>query len=311
MERFANNASATLNEDIDNLVTSFDVDYGSILTWPTVPQFRIRIDDEIMTVTGITPVSGTIYTWDVSRPTDNSVVASHTNGATINCILTRESLESLRQMWGNTLVDADFDDTGIGTMERDYLSYGSKFILWPAATADPFALCYSIVDVAGKTGIAAGLSVFAVGESTRKIAFGVGLRESATGKIMMIHYVWDGTDFRIKVSKYTDETDSSPTHVAEVGHVYVNPGNLYLQAIYVGGVVYFDLIPGGFDGQGSGAEAQGSGDCALWSEAVTAFFTTSPDQVIIGGYNHDDFADASEYHYAVMLLERAYMLTAR
>lgn len=83
-ERFANEPATTLVGTINGSVTSLVV--ASSSGFPAA-NFRIRIDDEIMLVTG---VAGT--TWTVTRAQESTTGASHTNGAAIQHILTAGGL---------------------------------------------------------------------------------------------------------------------------------------------------------------------------------------------------------------------------
>ena len=85
-ERFANKAITTLNGGINGVVTSLVVADPS--KFPTSPQFRILIDDELLLVTG---VSGSTFT--VQRGTEGTLNVSHANGAAITQILTAGALD--------------------------------------------------------------------------------------------------------------------------------------------------------------------------------------------------------------------------
>lgn len=87
-EKVSNIAQSTLNGAINNSVTSLVV--ASASTFPTSPQFRIKIDDEIILVTG---VSGTTFT--VTRGAESTTAASHSNGATVTGVLTAGGLNQL------------------------------------------------------------------------------------------------------------------------------------------------------------------------------------------------------------------------
>lgn len=88
LEQFANNASSTLNGAINNVVTTLVVQSATL--FPTQGQFRILIDSEIMLVTG---VSGTTYT--VTRGTEGTTAASHSNGVPVTHILTAAALNQI------------------------------------------------------------------------------------------------------------------------------------------------------------------------------------------------------------------------
>jgi lysophospholipase L1-like esterase len=87
-EKFSNNPVTTLNGSIDGVVTSLVV--TSAVLFPTLPQFRIRIEDEILLVTG---VSGTTFT--VVRGSEGSSNVPHSNGVEVVHILTAGSISQL------------------------------------------------------------------------------------------------------------------------------------------------------------------------------------------------------------------------
>lgn len=90
-EQFSNNATTTINQ-IGGIGTSdTTVTVTSASLFPASPQFRIIIDSEIMLVT---TVVGTLFT--ISRGVENTVVASHTNGATVAQILTAGAVQQLK-----------------------------------------------------------------------------------------------------------------------------------------------------------------------------------------------------------------------
>ena len=80
-EQFANLAQTSLDGAIGAGDLTLVVTSASL--FPASPQFRIRIDDELMIVTG---VSGTTFT--VTRAAESTSAASHANGALTTCVLT-------------------------------------------------------------------------------------------------------------------------------------------------------------------------------------------------------------------------------
>jgi hypothetical protein len=81
-EQFANNASTTLNGSITNVATTITVRGYS--TFPSTPNFRIKIDTEIMLVTA----GAGSTTWTVTRAQENTDIASHSAGDKITHVLT-------------------------------------------------------------------------------------------------------------------------------------------------------------------------------------------------------------------------------
>jgi hypothetical protein len=88
VEQFVNNAQTTLNGAINNSVTSLVV--TSATGFPTVGNFRLLIDSEIMLVTA---VSGTTFT--ITRGIEGTTAASHSSGAPVTHILTADALKNI------------------------------------------------------------------------------------------------------------------------------------------------------------------------------------------------------------------------
>ena len=84
-ERFANNASTTLNGTINNSTTTVVV--TSAVGFPTSGNFRILVDSELMIVTG---VSGNTFT--VTRSAEGTGAAGHTSGVNVTHIITAGGL---------------------------------------------------------------------------------------------------------------------------------------------------------------------------------------------------------------------------
>jgi len=99
VERFTNNGESTLGSGIDNAVTSLTV--ASASSFPTAGNFRIRIDDEIMLVTG---VSGTTFT--VTRASEGTAAASHSSGATVRHVLTAGAIAAALE-WATVTKGSD------------------------------------------------------------------------------------------------------------------------------------------------------------------------------------------------------------
>jgi len=82
LELFVNDPGTTLAAAISSTgATTLQVSSGT--GYPASGNFRIRIDSEIMIVTG---VSGT--TWTVTRGAESTAAAVHSNGAIVNHVLT-------------------------------------------------------------------------------------------------------------------------------------------------------------------------------------------------------------------------------
>ncbi|MBX9788582.1 MAG: hypothetical protein K2Y37_06675 [Pirellulales bacterium] len=106
MERFSNDAATVIDQvgGIDDDDTTVDV--ASATGFPTLAQYRIRIDDEIILVTS---GAGTT-TWTISRGEEGTVAASHSDGAAITHVLTAGALRQFKTDLGFGFVEPDVGD---------------------------------------------------------------------------------------------------------------------------------------------------------------------------------------------------------
>jgi hypothetical protein len=87
-ERFPNDAITTLSGNITDVAASLVVD--SATRFPVSPQFRIRLDSELMLVTG---VAGTTFT--VTRGVEGTTAAAHLDGTVVEGVLTSGGLQGV------------------------------------------------------------------------------------------------------------------------------------------------------------------------------------------------------------------------
>ena len=100
-EQFRNLATTTLSGSITNSQTTLVV--ASAVGFPTVPQFRINIENELMLVTG---VSGTTFT--VTREIEGTSRVAHDTGVPVSHVVTVTSLElAIIQQPNNYLIVSD------------------------------------------------------------------------------------------------------------------------------------------------------------------------------------------------------------
>jgi hypothetical protein len=122
-ERLANDAQSTLNGAITDVATTLTV--TSATGFSTDGDFRVRVNDEIMLVTG---VSGSVFT--IERGAESTTNVAHGNGDAICQILTKGGLENwvkenadpyaltvrppyrIADVNGDLLVDTDFTTFG-------------------------------------------------------------------------------------------------------------------------------------------------------------------------------------------------------
>lgn len=90
IETFANNARSQLNGAIDNVVTSLDVDDGSV--FPQTGQFRIKIENEILLVTAVAT-----NTLTVVRGQESTTAASHADNLPVTHVITSGALSKFKE----------------------------------------------------------------------------------------------------------------------------------------------------------------------------------------------------------------------
>lgn len=86
-ENLANDFATTLASAIDNATGTLIV---ALASGAPAPNFRVRVDDELMLVTA---VAGT--TWTVTRGIEGTAAASHASGAVVVHVLTAGALAQL------------------------------------------------------------------------------------------------------------------------------------------------------------------------------------------------------------------------
>lgn len=106
IEQFTNLAITTLNTGIDALLTTVTVIVNDASRFPTVGQFRLRIENEFMVVTG---VSGTSFT--VVRAAEGSTAAAHLPGVAVSQVLTAGAMAAFCQNIVATQADIDLTTT--------------------------------------------------------------------------------------------------------------------------------------------------------------------------------------------------------
>ena len=88
-ERFANQASTTLSASLG--AGDLTLSVQSVTHFPVLPEFRIRIGQELLLVTGVAGA-----TWTVSRGIEGTTAADHIAGTTVVGVLTAGGLDELR-----------------------------------------------------------------------------------------------------------------------------------------------------------------------------------------------------------------------
>lgn len=124
-EQYANNAATTLNGGINNSTTSVVVTAGSV--FPSVGNFRVIVDNEIMLVT-----ARSTNTLTVTRGAEGTTGASHSSGAAITLILTKVALQNLFS--DRSLFGAAASRPAAGVSGRLYHCSDEQFIAYDDST---------------------------------------------------------------------------------------------------------------------------------------------------------------------------------
>ncbi len=111
MEQFTNAANSTLGTSITIGATTLSV--ASASGFPTLGNFRILVDSEIMLVTA---VSGTTFT--VTRAQESTTAVAHSSGANVTHIVTAGAMTAVRGDW-QTVLDLDFTAQATQTLTTD------------------------------------------------------------------------------------------------------------------------------------------------------------------------------------------------
>lgn len=208
----ANISASTLDGGINDSVTSLDV--VSAASFPTGGDFWIRIDDEIMKVTGVSSNTFTVVRGESGGGA--SAAASHSNGAAVTGVLTSQAITQLRAditRWGTyaqmaALTDMksgdvfyfDGSDTAYeravynGSSWNHYLANGYKATL-------PVVGDYSWTNQGTSTAVASGGAVLftvpAAAANMRVLTKAAPSTPYTITAVVANHYPWNGGDVSI------------------------------------------------------------------------------------------------------------------
>lgn len=104
VEQLANNARSTLAADLSVGATTLVVATPAL--FPTIPQFRLRIDDELLLVTGV--AAGT---FTVTRGAEGTIAVAHSNGTRVSCVLTSGALAAFESIIASLVYGSGGDGT--------------------------------------------------------------------------------------------------------------------------------------------------------------------------------------------------------
>lgn len=272
-EQFANDARTFVDTGIDDTVTSLILDSAD--SFPTVGNFRIAVNAEIMLVTAISGKTLTV----IERGVEGTTAAAHSAGDVVTGIVTAAAIEQMAKdytpLWkitpqlgslvggsGNDLQVSDFTWVNQGSATVTDIQQGIKVTIPRTVTISIRALVMSAPTAPYTITAVLGHSNTAPRGSTDLPWVGLGFREASSSKLSNIRVHGNG----ISITNYTNPTtvSSTPLNIA----YYTKQVDL----------VYFKIED---DNTNIKYFFSNNGDewLELHSEARGSFFSTAPTQV--------------------------------
>lgn len=277
-EKYSNNATTTLDGGISNSDVTLDV--ISATAFPTTGMFRIRIDDEIITVGA---VSGSTFS-SLVRGEEGTSAVLHADTAVISQILTNQGLKNIADRGSvfTDFQDTDFDITDMGPSVFSNTDGKLVFLVQPRQVADTFQLDNASRPFTNITSLLC--RPFCPVMEDAQAYLGVGLLDSIGGKIIFFGFSREvGGDISLRVLHFSSLTDSTPTEVAEVSGLFFGD-KIVLSILTSSGVLYFQLASEiSVDGDFSGGNFT-----TLYAENDTDFLDNAPDKHIVAGVHFGD-----------------------
>jgi hypothetical protein len=245
-ERFSNLAATTLDGSIADSDTSIDVTDGS--TFPSVGNFRIIIEDEIILVT-----ARSSNTLTVVRGIENTSAASHADDTAVTHVVTAGGLaQTLRDnipgymsrpvmgiydASGNIITASDFTVVnGAGASVSD--DGGTISVLQPTHTGDNATLVL-LAKPSTPYSIIMGFKMAAIGDGSCAPQFGPCLRASGSGVFLCLQIFLNGVSGwpNYQTAKFTDPTTFGSSFN---GYTFTSNGTMFM-----GDVVWVKLTDDG------------------------------------------------------------------
>ena len=283
-EQHVNNAETALAEPLDSSETAIDLDDGSV--FPSVGNFRVMVDDEIMVCT-----SRSTNTITVVRGQDGTAAAAHDDLSPIRMIYSAQGINRLMQdhdpLWGYSsrpALHGVYDDAGTDRLTATDFTWENQGGASRNDNGDSITLRLPTdasnnfrgmtLTPGGNFTYVGAFRCLVGGDSSYYSSCSLGLRESGTSKIVALHY--GGSSFlrsRFSLGKWTSSSALS-------GGVF----QFDRSTLHLPGPIWFKC-----EYDGTNIKLYGGNDGWNWvqflSEAKATFFTTAPDQIIWGGSN--------------------------
>lgn len=135
VEQFANNASSTLNEAINNVTTTIVVTNGS--SFPSTGNFRLFIGTDPVTAEIVLVTARSGNTLTVIRAQENTTAQSWTGGTTVTHILTAGAVYTLQQTLRGKSLNSSLETVG-ATQDGYALTWINSDGYWAPRPGSPF-----------------------------------------------------------------------------------------------------------------------------------------------------------------------------
>lgn len=300
-EKYTTLGASTLASGVDGSTTTWPITSAS--SFPSAGDFRIRCDDEIVKVTG---VSGSNFT--VVRGQEGTSGASHSGGAAVTEVLTAAAINAIRsdQVQTGAYASAASEHAGNLYLPSDGYSLlrdtGAAFAQWGPVLPVGFQAYSGLTWLDQETALGDSnggrLTLYKPPTTSLKVS---GLHKSLTlvgGSVTFtcwfvpivpfVNYSRAGVFFRENATTKFDflclygPENSSPRVERWTGTTLNS--SVYTSTQFRGGWgfgVWFRIIYDGTDVKFQ-ISADGKYFFQVWSESKTAHFTTAPDQIGIG-----------------------------
>jgi len=303
-EQHKNNGATTLNGGIDNSVTSLTVTTGSVL--PSTGNFRIIIGSEVMIC-----IARSTNTLTVIRGQEGTSAASHSDTDPVNMIYTNQGMTRLFQDHVGLFGSANVPPIGLLVADDGVTPLVASDFTWvnqdsASVTDRGGTILMTVPERAGVSVNAQERSAPSTpytyrmamragcisGATDSKPFFGVGFRESSSGKLVLIgvlleKFFQEGP--QVRITRYSSPTTGFTNVVAPA------PLNI------VDDVVWFKI-----ENDGTNTIFYMSFDGIEWltvlSESKTSYFAGDPDKVCWFGNNQANNGTGS----TEMLIELAH-----
>lgn len=293
-ERKANNAQNTLSSAITAGATSLTVVSAS--SFPTNPQFRIKINNELLLVTA---VSGTTFT--ITRGIEGTTAAAHGNSDTVTLVETQAGqvrhlrdwtnplLEVGRPMQlldasGNTLTASSFTDVNMTNGTKTDQTGGAILLEHNTQGA---VNDYAIIKKASPTApwtFRVGFIPNLLNETGDFPSAGPVLRESSTGELYAFRILARDLGTTVDVVKLTTPTASSTAFLSFLD--WTHPGIVWMEIEDNNTNVIFKL------------SADGVNFITIGQESRTAFMAGGPDEI---GFAVNNFGNGAIKAHATLV----------